>query len=215
MYRKLYPRIGLLAGLLAIVLMTTISTSADARSGATSGSAKVSQGGSLSNAVAADPGKFRSRIQFASSRGTFNGLFVPTTFVEQDGKVLVKGAVAGKVHRFGHAARWISQSTSMVVKNASVDSTSSSPVGVASLVSCSVLHLVLGPLHLNLLGLVIDLNQVILTITAIPSSEPGGGLLGDILCALSGGPTPTGGTLSGLLNQLIGFLNQILAGIGG
>lgn len=206
MYRKLYPRIGLLAGLLAIVLMTTISTSADARSGATSGSAKVSQGGSLSNAVAADPGKFRSRIQFASSRGTFNGLFVPTTFVEQDGKVLVKGAVAGKVHRFGHAARWISQSTSMVVKNASVDSNSSSPVGVASLVSCSVLHLVLGPLHLNLLGLVVDLNRVVLDITAIP----GGGLLGDLLCAVA---NLLNGGLTGLLGQLTDLLNQILAAL--
>lgn len=206
MYRKLYPRIGLLAGLLAIVLMTTISTSADARSGATSGSAKVSQGGSLSNAVTADPGKFRSRIQFASSRGTFNGLFVPTTFVEQDGKVLVKGAVAGKVHRFGHAARWISQSTSMVVKNASVDSNSSSPVGVASLVSCSVLHLVLGPLHLNLLGLVVDLNRVVLDITAIP----GGGLLGDLLCAVA---NLLNGGLTGLLGQLTDLLNQILAAL--
>lgn len=206
MYRKLYPRIGLLAGLLAIVLMTTISTSADARSGATSGSAKVSQGGSLSNALAADPGKFRSRIQFASSRGTFNGLFVPTTFVEQDGKVLVKGAVAGKVHRFGHAARWISQSTSMVVKNASVDSNSSSPVGVASLVSCSVLHLVLGPLHLNLLGLVVDLNRVVLDITAIP----GGGLLGDLLCAVA---NLLNGGLTGLLGQLTDLLNQILAAL--
>ena len=31
MYRKFYPRIGLLAGLLAIVMMTTISTSAEAK----------------------------------------------------------------------------------------------------------------------------------------------------------------------------------------
>src|SRR5579872_2514472 len=32
--------------------------------------------------------------------------------------------------------------------------------------SCDILTLTLGPLHLNLLGLVIDLNQVVLTITA-------------------------------------------------
>jgi hypothetical protein len=46
---------------------------------------------------------------------------------------------------------------------------------------CPVLNLVLGPLHLNLLGLVVDLNQVTLTITA----TPGGGALGDLFCSLS------------------------------
>jgi len=46
---------------------------------------------------------------------------------------------------------------------------------------CPVLNLVLGPLHLNLLGLVVDLNQVNLTITA----TPGGGALGDLFCSLS------------------------------
>lgn len=55
---------------------------------------------------------------------------------------------------------------------------------------CQVLRLVLGPLDLNLLGLVVQLygpsrNQpVVLTIT----STPGGGVLGDLFCGLSGGP---------------------------
>lgn len=47
--------------------------------------------------------------------------------------------------------------------------------------ACPVLNLVLGPLNLNLLGLVVDLNQVNLTITA----TPGGGALGDLFCSLS------------------------------
>lgn len=46
---------------------------------------------------------------------------------------------------------------------------------------CKVLDLVLGPLHLNLLGLVVDLNQVHLQITA----APGEGVLGDLLCSLT------------------------------
>jgi hypothetical protein len=50
---------------------------------------------------------------------------------------------------------------------------------------CPVLHLVLGPLHLDLLGLVVDLNQVILDIKAIP-----GTLLGDIFCQLLTPPPP-------------------------
>ena len=55
--------------------------------------------------------------------------------------------------------------------------------------SCQVLKLVLGPLHLDLLGLVVDLygkthsDPVIVTINAQPSK----GLLGQLLCGLAGG----------------------------
>jgi hypothetical protein len=55
--------------------------------------------------------------------------------------------------------------------------------------TCQVLKLVLGPLHLDLLGLVVDLygkthvNPVVVTINAIPSQ----GLLGQLLCGLAGG----------------------------
>jgi hypothetical protein len=44
---------------------------------------------------------------------------------------------------------------------------------------CPVLHLVLGPVHLELLGLIADLNKVVLDLTAVP-----GTLLGNIFCQL-------------------------------
>jgi hypothetical protein len=47
--------------------------------------------------------------------------------------------------------------------------------------TCSVLDLVLGPLNVNLLGLVVDLNRVHLTITA----NPVGGVLGSLFCGLA------------------------------
>jgi hypothetical protein len=50
---------------------------------------------------------------------------------------------------------------------------------------CQVLHLILGPLHLELLGLVADLNQIQLDLTAIP-----GTLLGNIFCQLVTPPPP-------------------------
>jgi hypothetical protein len=50
--------------------------------------------------------------------------------------------------------------------------------------SCRILDLVLGPLHLDLLGLVVDLNQLHLTITA--QQGPGNPLCG-IPNALNGG----------------------------
>jgi hypothetical protein len=55
--------------------------------------------------------------------------------------------------------------------------------------TCQVLDLILGPLHLDLLGLNVDLygqtksDPVEVTITAVP----GQGLLGDVLCSLAGG----------------------------
>lgn len=72
-----------------------------------------------------------------------------------------------------------------------------------------VIQLVLGPLHLDLLGLVVDLNQVHLTITA---QQGAGNLLGNLLCSvanlLSG--SGAGGALGGLANTL----NQILGALG-
>jgi hypothetical protein len=57
---------------------------------------------------------------------------------------------------------------------------------------CQVLRLVLGPLHLDLLGLNVELygenrrSPVVVTIDALP----GHGVLGDLLCPLAGGPRP-------------------------
>ena len=70
---------------------------------------------------------------------------------------------------------------------------------------CSILNLVLGPLHLNLLGLVIDLNKVILNITGVT-----GALLGDLLCALAGLLNPGLGPLGPILN-LLGKINVLLS----
>jgi hypothetical protein len=58
--------------------------------------------------------------------------------------------------------------------------------------TCQVLRLVLGPLHLDLLGLNVELygenrqSPVVVTIHALP----GHGVLGDRLCELAGGPQP-------------------------
>ena len=52
---------------------------------------------------------------------------------------------------------------------------------------CQILDLMLGPLHLNLLGLIVDLSPVHLQITA----DPNGGILGSLLCSLVPPPTTT------------------------
>ena len=65
-----------------------------------------------------------------------------------------------------------------VAKQSSQAWQSSSPQTPAS---CQVLDLILGPLHLNLLGLIVDLNKVHLSITA----DPNGGVLGSLFCSLT------------------------------
>lgn len=74
--------------------------------------------------------------------------------------------------------------------------------------SCTILTLTLGPLDLNLLGLMVHLNQVVLNITAQPGP---GNLLGNLLCSVAN--LLNGGNLSASLTQLISLLNQILSSL--
>ena len=68
--------------------------------------------------------------------------------------------------------------------------------------ACDILNLDLGPLYLDVLGLVVDLSDVQLDITA----EPGpGNLLGNLLCAVAGLLDGPGGGLGNLLNRLLGL----------
>ena len=70
--------------------------------------------------------------------------------------------------------------------------------------SCEILNLVLGPLDLNLLGLEVHLDQVVLNITPQAGA---GNLLGNLLCAVAN-LLNSGGFLS-ILEDLTALLNQI------
>jgi len=76
--------------------------------------------------------------------------------------------------------------------------------------TCDILSLVLGPLHLDLLGLVVDLNRVVLNITGQTGA---GNLLGNLLCGLvgilDGGVTLT--RFLSVLNELLAAINAVLA----
>ena len=72
--------------------------------------------------------------------------------------------------------------------------------------TCQILHLELGPLDLDLLGLVVHLDRVVLDITAEQGSV---NLLGNLLCGIAGlldGDAP-GNVIARLLNQLLGLLS--------
>jgi hypothetical protein len=74
---------------------------------------------------------------------------------------------------------------------------------VGTQATCEILDLTLGPLDLDLLGLVVHLDQVHLTITA--ESGPGN-LLGNLLCGIAGLLDAGAGA-----NTLVTILNRILS----
>lgn len=131
---------------------------------------------------------------------TFTGHFDVSQFVTRNGKSYAVGTLIGRV-----GGRQITRSN--VAIPASVQQSTLPGMAKSAAVTCPILHLVLGPLNLNLLGLTVHLNQVVLDITAVPGA---GNLLGNLLCSVSNLLNGTGlgsQELSGLLN----IVNQLLS----
>jgi hypothetical protein len=156
------------------------------------------------------------------SVGNFVGTFHVTKFGfdEATRQLMVTGVLNGtETFTDGTTAMVTDQvvTTSATLKKGSqVSSSTSTPYQFASAsmyqfaASCGILLLDLGPLHLDLLGLVVDLNEVILDITGQTGA---GNLLGNLLCALTG-ILDIPGAIAGIIN-LIDSINQLLSGIGG
>jgi len=73
--------------------------------------------------------------------------------------------------------------------------------------ACRILHLDLGPIFLDLLGLQVRTNRIVIDVTAVPGP---GNLLGNLLCAIAHLLDDATGLnqLLALLNQLNGLLSQ-------
>jgi hypothetical protein len=73
--------------------------------------------------------------------------------------------------------------------------------------TCQVLNLNLGPLDLNLLGLVVHLDEVVLDITA---EQGPGNLLGNLLCAVADLLNGSSGVLNSLVVSLLNLVLSLL-----
>ena len=102
--------------------------------------------------------------------GTFSGVFALEQFVVSQGQLLAQGTLTGTFTNTATGATQTLPATQIQLPVASVTG------------SCQILHLELGPLDLNLLGLQVHLDRVVLDITA--QSGPGN-LLGNLLCAVA------------------------------
>ena len=144
--------------------------------------------------------------------GTFNGTFAISRFAIQNSTLVAIGQLSGAVTNGGVVGPTIVTNAAMPVNNASgaaaAEAFASCDTDATAQPACDILNLVLGPLDLNLLGLEIHLNQVVLNITAQPGS---GNLLGNLLCAIAGllDNPPFGQQIVNLLNQLIGILSGL------
>jgi len=116
-------------------------------------------------------------------------------FVNQGGQLVAVGNVVGTL---------TNTATGVVTP---ILQTFSQVVGIIGTpqASCQILHLELGPLDLNLLGLMVHLDRIVLDITAQPGP---GNLLGNLLCAIANLLNNNGplGAIANLLNQILAHI---------
>jgi hypothetical protein len=155
-------------------------------------------GGVTASAQAATP--FTKKVAIQGTKG-FKGTYTIQRFVQSGDRVLAVGTVQGtlrgkKVSRSG---------VRMPVSLAPSASGAQIPPTPGA---CQVLSLTIEPIDLNLLGLRVRTSRIDLRIEAIPSTVPGGGLLGDLLCGIANLLNPAANTPLAQVTQL---LNALLA----
>jgi hypothetical protein len=128
-----------------------------------------------------------------SITGALNGTATITRFVAKNGQLSAVGTLTGT----------ITDAAGKVTSIATTFNTAIAPTAITA--ACEILHLDLGPLNLNLLGLTIHTNEIVLDITAVPGP---GNLLGNLLCAVANLLNGSGG-----LSGIAALLNQILAAL--
>ena len=120
-------------------------------------------------------------------------------YSKKTGKVKVSGTLVGELTKKANPENPISINEPFKTKmKASVPGPTGSGE-VTTQAVCNILTLNIGAIHLDLLGLVVDLSPIDLVIDAV--SGPGN-LLGNLLCAVAGLLDPS--------NALANFLNALL-----
>lgn len=164
-----------------------------------------------------DSGMARSVVSGTTSDGRMvRGTFTPSSFEVVDGGLNATGTLEGRILGHGQPQSFNQTLTTPVkaINGVAIPASGDASAMKSALASaatsggCGILHLDLGPLDLNLLGLQVHLNEVVLDITAHPGP---GNLLGNLLCDVAG--LLDQGGLSGLLSNLTDLLNQILGGL--
>jgi hypothetical protein len=168
--------------------------------------------GAASTAAAQEPAAtpFTKRVELTGTKG-FKGTYTIKRFTTRAGEIVAVGKLTGKMRKGGKTRRVSRNNVRMPAELVGAGSGASAsqvlpPIDDA----CEVLNLVLGPITLDLLGLVVRTNLINVRIDAVPGE---GNLLGNLLCGITGILNPTGalGQLTGAIRDLTAALNAILA----
>jgi hypothetical protein len=186
--------VAMLAALLGAFVLAPLSTSAQ----------------SAPNTVAPVP------VTASKNGGTknFNGEWTFTQFVAQGDAVFAEGVLTGQVtNKQDKVTHNVAETVLLPVSVASTEAVSTGGLRALQATTCSVLHLVLGPINLSLLGLNLTVGgQGGVPIVVDLTANPAGGLLGQLLCGLAGG-TPLTGALGQILD-IVNALNTLLGLLG-
>ena len=145
----------------------------------------------------------------AGTVATFAGNFTIQKFAQAGDGINAIGTISGVLTFADGSTRNVATKATLPLdleNSGGANTAAVSAVNVAQ-TACDVLHLELGPIDLDLLGLVVHLDKVVLDIDAQPGP---GNLLGNLLCAVVGlFDDPLG-----KLGQIVSLLNQILQILG-
>ena len=140
----------------------------------------------------------------------FTGTYTIERFIAKGGKLYSVGTVKGKLGSKKVTKENVRLPASVANAGGTAKASQVPPLPLPPLPpgnTCSVLSLDLGPINLNLLGLVVRTNQIQLRIDAVQGP---GNLLGNLLCAITGILNP-GALASTPLGQLAQILNALVA----
>jgi hypothetical protein len=196
----------LVSVVLALALAVVAGTAAFASQGATPTDPPSATRGAHAPKDVTPQGRLTSSISGTTDDGReVTGTFTPLRFKQPHGTLYARGLLNGLVHESDGSTTQFA-----VVRTLEVTDAGAAPAGgrMAAPAACDILHLNLAPLDLDLLGLQIHLDQVVLDIVAAPGA---GNLLGNLLCAVTG---LLDGGLGGVLGRVTSLLNRILAQLG-
>jgi hypothetical protein len=152
----------------------------------------------------------------ARNHKQFTGRFNVDRFVTRsNGKTYAVGTLTGKLGKRQFTRSNVAFPVHLVGNSPAADR--AAPRAIPA--GCTIVHLVISPIQLNVLGLVVTLGggananrPIVLDITAVPGS---GNLLGNLLCNVANllnPPSAAGTRLAGLLNLFNTLLNNPILG---
>lgn len=192
------------------VLISVLVTVALALMAGSAASAPQAATGAAPPDKNSDPqGQLTSTVTGTTSTGQdVTGTFTPLEFKRTQGELKARGVLNGVIEDSDGSTTQFAVVKTLPVQE--VNGADIGAMGMSAPAACDILNLVLGPLDLNILGLEVHLDTVVLDIIAVPGQ---GQLLGNLLCAVAGLLDP-GGALDGLLGQITNLLNRILDALG-